>query len=525
MDSGTLLLNREGGSMLYRPPEPRSLWGFWIIEWQGACHIFYDEDIDADYNLLSWQKNHDHIGHAVSEDLIHWDHLPSICAKGAPGEWNDMAQGGGVKTGCIVRHEDRFYLFAGAAKDGVQVIGLWLSEDLVEWHQHPENPILRPAGPYYLDAPMKDRSMVGWRDPGILYSREDGCYHIVLCAQLSDKDSQHYLGTTIGHVRSKDLVNWEYLPPVETPDLADRFYQIEEPEIIQIENRYYLVFDGGTTGGMRTCTPDREDVRGSFYMVGHNLTGPFTRPADDLLVGNDLGKRCATTGRVIRWKDELVYVHFSISRRSSLSAVKRVRVREDGTLYLKYMPEMEMLETAVLYRSIGDLPSTESPDLGEWIMTDGRLSGDVKLAGSVYRISDEISDFHLSCCIHASSAARVGFVLRICKHGDSGVWPRGICVILDFERRRIFIGDARSYPSTGWYCLPSEICGKSLSRDRNFRLRILVRDEHLEVYLDDCWVFTSIIPEASKAGAVELMIERGKAEFSEFRLATIKPLA
>ena len=115
-----------------------------------------------------------------------------------------MAQGGGVKTGCIVRHEDKFYLFAGASKDGVQVVGLWLSDDLDNWKQHPANPVLRPAGPYYRDTPTRERPSVSWRDPGIAYCREDGCYHMFLSAQSAERDARQHLGTVIGHVVQHD---------------------------------------------------------------------------------------------------------------------------------------------------------------------------------------------------------------------------------------------------------------------------------------------------------------------------------
>ncbi len=511
--------------MMYRPPEPRSLWGFWTIEWQGTVHIFYDEDINADYDLLSWQKTHDHIGHAISEDLVHWEHRPSICAKGAPGEWNDMAQGGGVKTGCIAHHEGKFYLFAGASKDAVQVVGLWLSDDMENWEQHPDNPVLKPAGPHYLDAPTDGRPSVGWRDPGIAYCREDGCYHAFLSAQLAEKGDQNCLGSVVGHVRSRDLVHWEHLPPVATPGLADRFYQIEEPEMCQIGGRCYLLLDGGTTGGMRTSTPARDDVRGSFYMIGESFDGPFVRPEDDLLVGNDLGARCATAGRITEWQGEPVFLHFSIARRPALSPPKKVRVRADGTLYLEYMPVMEKLETGLICGSTEDLPDSSSPDVGRWHRSDGVLSGEVTPGGSVYRIADEITDLHFACSINAPSAGRAGVVLRIDKTGDAGVWPRGVGVVLDFDEQRIFISDAKSYPTTGWYCKPHDICRMPLARDRSYHLRCFARDEHLEVYLDNRWAFTTVIPEAAKAGAVELMIECGEAAFSDVRLASIEPPA
>ena len=101
-------------------------------------------------------------------------------------------------------------------------------------------------------------------------------------------------------------------------------------------------------------------------MMSSSLDGPYTSPADDFLVGNDRGARCATTGRVIPYQDTNFFLHFSIARRPVLGTPKIVRLRPDGTLYLEYMPVLEKLETAVLCDSIENIPESESPDSGQW---------------------------------------------------------------------------------------------------------------------------------------------------------------
>lgn len=526
--------------MIYRPPEPRSLWGFWTIEWNGEFHVFYDEDVNADYDVLSWQKNHDHVGHAVSRDLVHWEARPSLCVRGKKGEWNEMPYGG-MKTGCIARLEDKFYMFVGATINNVQVIGLWISKDLENWEQHPDNPVLIPAEPYYLASPAPERPGVSWRDPGIIYSKEDGHYHMCISAMAKERDSSHTLGSVIGHVRSKDLIHWEYLPPFNTPGLLDRFYQNEEAELFEMDGRYYLIFDGGTTGGMRVNTPHRDDVRGSFYMMSSSLDGKFVLPEDDFLLGNDTGSRCVTTGRVFPYHGTNIFFHFSIAKRPVLGTPKIVRTRPDGTLYLEYMPAIETLETEVICKSIRDIPEIESPDSGQWQTSDEGLSCDVSHGGSVRRIADNIADCHLTCTLKGISATRAGVVVRICDDADAGVFPRGVGIILDFDKQKMFIADANGYPKTGWYCKELESCRMPLQRNKDYQIRCLNREEHLEVYLDNRWVFTTILPESGKlaesyrrhyrwgssvprSGAVELMAENGQAIFSDFRLASIEPL-
>lgn len=512
--------------MLYRPAEPRSMWGVWAFEWQGTFHIFYLEDIHADCDLLSWQKKNDHIGHAVSDDLVHWEARPSLCVNGEAGEWNDMDIGkGAARSGQVVHHDGKFYLFVGAMQgDGTQVLGVWISDDLENWEQHPANPVMKPAGPYYLDTPTKERPSVCWRDPHIAYCEDDGFYHGVICSRLPSYSPDEQSGTAIGHLRSKDLIHWEHLPPLATP--GDRFWQIEEPEVFQMDGRYYVMFDGGTTGGMRTSTPGRDDARGSFYMIGgRDWDAPFTRPADDLLIGNGLGQRCASTGRAIAYQGAQLYLHFCIARRPVLGTPKMIRVRTDGTLYLEYLPAVEKLETSVICGSTADIPTLESPDAGHWHRMGAELSGEAGIMGTACRVAEDVADFHLSCAINGASADRAGIVVRICKDGDAGVWPRGIGVILDFEGQRIFISDAKSYPATGWFCKPlDDVCRVSLRRDGSHQIRCLARAEHFEVYLDNRWVFTAALPEAPRTGAVELMVERGEAVFSDLRVAAIEPL-
>jgi beta-fructofuranosidase len=523
------------------------MWGFWAIEWKGAFHIYYLEDVDANYDLLSWQKRHDHIGHAVSTDLVHWQARPSLCVRGEPGTWNDMAAGGGAKSGCVVEHDGKFYMFVGAAqKDGVQVVGVWLSDDLDTWNEHPDNPVLKPAGPHYRHTATRERPSVGWRDPGILYCREDGYYHMVISAQTAEQSRDRHLGTTIGHLRSRDLMHWEYLPPVETPGLWDRFYQVEEPEMFELAGKYYLLLEGGTTGGMRTSTPGRDDARGTFYMTGETCAGPFARPTDDLLIGNGHGARCATTSRVIPRHDTRLCLHFVIARRPLLGSPKTIGVWPDGTLHLEYMPVLEGLETGVLCDSIAGLPAFESPDAGRWRRSDGELSCDVKRGGTVYRVARDVADFHLSFTVKGVSAERVGAVVRICERGDAGVWSQGVGIVLDFAQQMIFFGDAKCYQQTGWFCKAIDTCRMPLERGRSYQLRCFVRGENLEIYLDNRWVFTAIIPEsgeqeeievisiprrhygwgpkAAGIGAIELMAESGAAVFSDLRLAAIEPL-
>ncbi|MBI3919971.1 MAG: hypothetical protein HY318_01035, partial [Armatimonadetes bacterium] len=143
--------------MIYRPTASRRLWDTWLFQWEEQFHLFF---------LETQETNLDHVGHAVSDDLVRWQTLPSIRTKGEPGQWNHW----GTLTGMVVRHEGRFYMFVGSIPDDKEVVGLYLSDDLEQWEPHPANPILQPTGPHYLtDRAQAPYWPVDWRDPCIFW--------------------------------------------------------------------------------------------------------------------------------------------------------------------------------------------------------------------------------------------------------------------------------------------------------------------------------------------------------------------
>ena len=62
-----------------------------VIQWQGRYHLFFQYNPDGAYHANM------HWGHAVSDDLAHWEELPIAIAP-TP---NSPDQGG-IFSGCIV---------------------------------------------------------------------------------------------------------------------------------------------------------------------------------------------------------------------------------------------------------------------------------------------------------------------------------------------------------------------------------------------------------------------------------------
>ena len=65
-----------------------------VIHWQGRYHLFYQ------YNPYGANHANMHWGHAVSDDMVHWEELP-IAITPTP----DSCDRGGIFSGCIVDND------------------------------------------------------------------------------------------------------------------------------------------------------------------------------------------------------------------------------------------------------------------------------------------------------------------------------------------------------------------------------------------------------------------------------------
>lgn len=204
-----------------------------LIFYKGKYHYFYQ------YNPYYGFWDSMHWGHAVSEDLLHWEFLPLALA---PSEIYDDHLRGGCFSGSAIVHEDKLYvLFTGTTNEGKgfeQAQCVAWSEDGIHFEKYDGNPVITAPEGIPTDF---------FRDPKV-WKHED-TYYMVLGA------SKNKMGQALLY-RSKDLLEWEFFN-VLAESRGEWGYMWECPDFYPVGDKYVLMFSP-MGGGERT----------SVYLVG-----------------------------------------------------------------------------------------------------------------------------------------------------------------------------------------------------------------------------------------------------------------
>jgi len=208
-----------------------------LIHWQGQYHLFYQYNPNGPFHgTIHW-------GHAVSADLVHWEHLPIALAP-EPG----TADADGCWSGCAVDDAGVPTLIYSGNRNGAQRACLATSADgLLTWQKHPDNPVIPDPPP--------DLHLVAFRDHCVW--RADGVWYQLIGAGIAGQ------GGTALLYRSTDLRDWEYLHPLLigdqqrlTPIWAGSMWEC--PDFFALQGRHVLI----------TSIWDKEQLHYSAAFVG-----------------------------------------------------------------------------------------------------------------------------------------------------------------------------------------------------------------------------------------------------------------
>lgn len=214
-----------------------------LIYFKGKYHFFYQ------YNPYSGFWGAMHWGHAISDDMIHWEYLPIALA---PSEWYDDHEKGGCFSGSSIEHEGKLFLvYTGTTNNGngfEQTQCIAYSEDGIHFEKYEGNPVLTAPEGVPTDF---------FRDPKV-WKHEDTYY--MVCGANKGGMAQALL------YRSKDIFHWEFFS-VLAESRGEWGYMWECPDFYPLGDKYVLMFSpmGGKERTSVYLVGDFDYKTGKFY--------------------------------------------------------------------------------------------------------------------------------------------------------------------------------------------------------------------------------------------------------------------
>ena len=291
-----------------------------VIQWKGRYHLFFQYNPDGAYHANM------HWGHAVSDDLVHWQKLPIAIAP-TP----DSPDQGGIFSGCmVIDNGTPVAVYTGVNNDAsVQQQCLAIgNDDLTVWQKHARNPVLG-------DVPDHLGQTRDFRDPFVW--KQDGSWNMLLAANIVG------VGGAILLYRSNDLINWEYLNPLYVGDFARHGRNFECANFFPLGDKWVLIISSQYTDPSAT----------TIYFVGRLENNRFM---PEFEATYDAGYSYASLCHVDEGGRRLIYSWIregrSVSAQraagwSGVQAIPRVlSLDSQNRLCSQPVPELEKLRTA-----------------------------------------------------------------------------------------------------------------------------------------------------------------------------------
>lgn len=212
-----------------------------LVWFHGKYHLYFQ----CNPHSNQWDKMH--WGHAVSQDLIHWEECQPVLF---PEEIYENDQRGGCFSGSVIEHEGRLYAFYTAvvrdAESGLirsQQCLAW-SDDGYQFKKYQKNPII----------PESPSGSSDFRDPKVIFHK-DRWQMLVGGTSGSASDMTSHGRIYLYH--SKDLTHWEYDGILyEGEDGEGTMFEC--PDLFELDGKWII-----------TASPmNRTDFLPTVYMVG-----------------------------------------------------------------------------------------------------------------------------------------------------------------------------------------------------------------------------------------------------------------
>jgi beta-fructofuranosidase len=451
-----------------------------LIQWKGQYHLFYQHNpIQAAWGRIHW-------GHAISQDLLHWQHL-DVAMEPTPGG----PDGDGVWSGCAVNAGGKPVIFYTGVTPEVQCMAT-THDDLNTLEKYPGNPVVLH--------PPAEMKLTGFRDPCVW--QEADAWFMILGSGFEGQGGALLLYT------STDLVHWEYLHPLLTADRVDSGElsqgislgislgnMWECPQMFPLGDHHMVHFS--------VC-----DQKGSYYVV--YLTGAYRNKTfypqrlSKLDYGNEFfyapqafvdegGRRI-----MLGWcrEDRSQAAQLQAGWAGVMSLPRQIEPRPDGLPGFRPIDELQGLrENHTHLENILISPDANNP------------------LGSI-----RSDTFELEAVIEPGSVDE--FEINVCVSSDGS----------EFTRLSYFPGSARFEVDTTHASLDPQAPGSlheipSLSLESGLlHLRLFVDRSILEVYLNGWACLTArMYPTLKTSQGIEIISKGGEVRVKSLDFWTIKP--
>ena len=469
----------------YYPPG-MFVWDTWYLHCAGSTHLFHLQVKRPD---SSRPEEYDRsIGHAISKDLLSWEEMPLALRRGDKGAYDD----GTLYTGCAVEHEGIIYLFycSNHSQDGRrrQAMCLATSTDGITFTKYPNNPIIEPDPRWYYTLsdppppfPHHSQPNFDCRDLAVVKDPSgDGWLGYVVMRRKGQSDAFH--SASIALCRSKDLVNWEVDQPCCTPN---RFNCFEVPDVFQLDGRWYMVALTGDGYGQEKRWSDHGITAATIVFQADRPEGPFQEVKDNLLLASN--NQQGFSARTVELDGERLMLYTRSEGGSGrLSWPVKLIPRPGGGLLPICWAGIEKE-----FRPPQQMPTTlvEAENGGTLQPLDGLPSTD--------------RNYLMDATVQLKDAEAAGVIFGLDQSNGSGA-----LVSLDTggQVSLMWAPDQSLLQARHW---PIHAGG-------TYRLRLVVVDTMVEVYVDDVLVINSYLPGLT-AGHAALSVRDGAARFSKLQ--------
>lgn len=449
-----------------------------LIQWQGRYHLFYQCNPNGPFHgTVHW-------GHAVSEDLVHWEHLP-IALTPTP---NSPDQDG-CFSGCAVDNNGvATLIYTGVRgpelEDELACVATSTDELLITWEKYPGNPVIA--------APPPDLKLVAYRDHSVW--KEDDTWYQVIGAGIQD------VGGTALLYRSPDLLTWQYLQPILVGDRTETAPIVtgdmwECPALFSLDNKHVLMISVWAN----------HTLINSSYFVGEYKQQLFT-PEHRAIVDNGGSFYAPQTmldnqGRRLMWgwlrEQRSLEAQRLAGWSGTMTLPRQLSVLPDGRLTQTPVPELQQLRTN--HQQFQQL--VISPDAG---LALPEIQGDC---------------LEIIITLEADQSENVGLAVRCSPDGVEQT-----LILYDWSSSELIIDlkDSSLTPDVSHerYTIPCH-----LDSPGNIKLHIFLDRSVIEVFANDQTAMASrIYPTRPDSLGVRLVANGGQATARSMDVWTISPI-